>query len=404
MKKVFFFLVSLALLICFLPTKVSALGVAIGPGTFEITNALRGTEYKETLAIFNPSTPDTHYNLSTDGQAANWISFYLLTDQQQSITGIDVPGQSNISIMLKVDVPSNAADGSYTAIIYAKTNPIASSGSGIATVMQAESQMTIDVTGTQTISGTVNTVTVNNPEAGMPMRLVVNFENTGNVTVQPNVDCVINKDNVKITEITNNTTDVEPQTQEDIQTEWATTIDDKIGDYTGHVTVSLGDKVLTTQDLYFTISLPGTYTQQGELTSMTYEGKPLLNTTVTIQAGFQNTGETDALATFTGQVYLGSNLINVVNSQSTLVPAGQAGTIISYLQLSKSGKYDVKGYISYAGKQTETKELTINVIGAGKTSNLLYVVLGSLVAVIAILTGIFFIIRNNRKPHQDNVS
>jgi len=35
------------------------------------------------------------------------------------------------------------------------------------------------------------------------MRLVVNFENTGNVTVQPNVDCVINKDNVKITEITN---------------------------------------------------------------------------------------------------------------------------------------------------------------------------------------------------------
>jgi hypothetical protein len=86
------------------------------------------------------------------------------------------------------------------------------------------------------------------------------------------------------------------------------------------------------------------------------------------------------------------------------VPAGQAGTIISYLQLSKSGKYDVKGYISYAGKQTETKELTINVIGAGKTSNLLYVVLGSLVAVIAILTGIFFIIRNNRKPHQDNVS
>jgi P pilus assembly chaperone PapD len=72
MKKVFFFLAGLVLLVCLFPSTISALGVAIGPTAFEITNALRGSEYERTITVFNPSTTtETHYNLSTDGQAAS---------------------------------------------------------------------------------------------------------------------------------------------------------------------------------------------------------------------------------------------------------------------------------------------------------------------------------------------
>jgi hypothetical protein len=117
---------------------------------------------------------------------------------------------------------------------------------------------------------------------------------------------------------------------------------------------------------------------------------------VTIQAGFQNTGVADTLVTFTGQVYLGANLINVINSQSTIVPAGQLGTIISYLKLSQTGNYTIKGYISYAGKQTVTKVITINVGGSGKMSYLLYIITGVLV-IIAISAGTFIILRKTRK-------
>ena len=403
MKKVFFFLAGLVLLVCLFPSTISALGVAIGPTAFEITNALRGSEYERTITVFNPSTTETHYNLSTDGQAASWIRFYTLDDEQQAITGIDIIGQSNTQVLLKVNVPSDIADGTYTSTIYAVTNPVAAGGNGVSTAMQARSDMTIDVTGIQIIDGTVKSVTANSPEAGMPMRLVVNFQNNGNVAVQPNIDCVINKGNVKVTEISNNTTSVAPQTDEDIQTEWATTIADQTGDYTGQVTISLGDKVLTTQDLAFTIFLPGTFSEQGELTSLNYIGKPLLNTVVTIQAGFQNIGQTDTLVTFTGQVYIGGNLIDVVNSESTLVPAGQLGTVTSYLKLSQAGKYTIKGYISYAGKQTATKELAFNIAGQGKISNLLYLVVGGVVAVIVILTGIFIIVRKNKKHSPEKI-
>jgi uncharacterized membrane protein len=396
MKKLFFFMVLLGLLVFLFPTTVLALGVALGPSTLELTNALRGTEYERTLTIFNPSTADTHFNLSADGQAQSWLNFYGLDNEQQSITGIDIAGESSAYVLLKVDIPSNAPNGTYTATIYAATAPVAASGNGVSTIMQAQSSVTIDVTGDQVIAGTVNSVTVNSPEAGMPMRLVVNFENTGNVSTVPNIDCVIYNGNVKVAEISNDTTTVAPQAEENIQTEWATTTTDQTGDYTGQVTVSLGNTVLDTQDVAFTLSPPGTFTEVGNLTNLDYLGKPLLNTVVTIQAGFQNTGVADTLVTFTGQVYLGANLINVINSQSTIVPAGQLGTIISYLKLSQTGNYTIKGYISYAGKQTVTKVITINVGGSGKMSYLLYIITGVLV-IIAISAGTFIILRKTRK-------
>ena len=220
------------------------------------------------------------------------------------------------------------------------------------------------VSGEQVIAGTVNNITVNSPEAGMPMILVVNFENTGNVSTIPNIDCLIYKGNTRVAEVNNDTTTVAPQAEEAIQTEWATTTTDQTGDYTGQVTVSLGNTVLDTQNVAFTLSPPGTFTEVGELTSLDYVGEPLLNAVVTIQAGFQNTGVTDTSVTFTGQVYLGGSLINVINSQNTLVPAGQLGTITSYLKLSQTGNYTIEGYISYAGKQTVTKDITINVGGS----------------------------------------
>jgi len=227
-----------------------------------------------------------------------------------------------------------------------------------------------------------------------------------------------------VAEFTNDTTSVKPQSQQDIQTEWATTTG-QAGDYTGQVTVSLGDKILATQDLSFKILPPGTFTKQGELTSLNYEGQPLLNTTLKIKAGFQNTGEGDALAKFIGEVYLGGNLIDTINSEDTLVPVGQTGTIISYLKLSQTGDYTIKGYISYYGKQTGTKELDIKVItnnaptsvttvsgsqvpasitekpgGTGKVT-LYYIVGGA--AAIGILAGILIILRNSRKHAREKL-
>ena len=233
-------------------------GIALGPSTFEFANAVRNTEYEKTLTIYNTGTADAHFNLSADGQAQSWLNFYGLDNEQQSITGIDIAGESSAYVLLKVDIPSNAPNGTYTATIYAATAPIAASGNGVSTIMQAQSSVTIDVTSENVIAGIVNSVTVNSPEAGMPMILTVNFENTGNVSTVPNIDCVIYKGNTEVAEVSNDTTTVAPNAEEDIQIEWPTTSTDQTGDYTGHVTVSLGNTVLDTQDVAFALSPPGT--------------------------------------------------------------------------------------------------------------------------------------------------
>lgn len=411
MKRFLLAVLSAVLLFLLLPAPSYALGIAVAPATMEFTDTLRGVEYERSLTIFNPSQPECKYNLRAEGEAAKWLSFFA-ADTGNPVQQILIPAQNCAYVVVKVNIPPDIANGNYLATIYAETVPTAiPGGGGVSTLMQGRSEVSIGVTGGQIIEGTVNTISANDTEAGMPMRLVVNFTNSGNVTVQPKINCLIYKGTGKVAEFTDDTTSVKPQSQENIQTEWATTVD-QTGDYTGQATVSLGDKVLVTQDLAFKILPPGTFSKQGELTSLNYLGQPLLDTTIKIQAGFKNTGEGDVMAKLIAEVYFNGNLIDTSNSEDTLIPVRQTGNIISYLKLSKTGNYTIKGYISYSGKQTEIKEIAINVPkgsssasqtnGSGKVSDLIYPIVGGVV-LIGILTGIVIVWRKSRKLNSRKV-
>jgi hypothetical protein len=358
MRKIVLSVLSLLVLAVLLPATVLALGVAMGPTSLEITNALRGGQYERSVTVFNPSEPETKYNLMVEGQAADWVSFHDL-NATQIIDSLIIPGESNTTVLLKIKVPSDIANGNYTATIIAETAAIQGSGeTGVSTVMQAQSGLTVTVTGTQIIAGTVISIETQDTEAGLPLRLKVDFKNTGNISVTPQIDCIIIRDSEMITQFSYTQTEVRAEAEVTIPIEWATNTD-QVGNYIARVSVLLTGQLLETKELNFSLLPPGTLTKQGEIINLTYEGQPILNSIIKIVSAFKNTGQGDARAKLIAEVNFNGVLIDTAVSEETLIPVGQDGTLTAYYKLTQKGQYFIRGYITFDGKQTATKEIIV---------------------------------------------
>lgn len=232
----------------------------------------------------------------------------------------------------------------------------------MSTILQATSVLTVTVTGTQIIAGTVFSIKARDTEAGLPLRLAVDFKNTGNVAVTPRIDCQILKGTETVAQFSYNQTEVRAESQEIIPVEWATTIE-QVGAYTARVSVLLNDKLLETKELTFNLLPPGTFTKQGELTSLAYDGQPVLNSLIKFLGVFKNTGEADARAKLIAEVFFNGTLIDTAISEETLIPVGENGTLTSYYKLTQKGQYIIRAYATYEGKQTETKDIVVTVTG-----------------------------------------
>lgn len=399
MKKLLFSLIVIILMsILFSGSPVLSLGVAMGPTTMEIENALRGVEYERVITIFNPSEPDAIYTIRADGQVSPWLSFYEL-NSNEAIQGLVISGQSNTAVLVKIKVPPDISNGSYTATIYAETSPGGDSGDmGVSTVLQAKSLLTVIVGGTQIIEGTVGTISTRDTEAGFPLHIDINFRNKGNIAVNPQIYYQIMQGNTIIIELNYNQSTIKPESREVITVEWETNTNQS-GDYIARVEVSLDEKTLATKELSFTVLPPGSFSKQGEFTNLTYEGQLLLDTILKIFADFQNTGQGDSRAKFVGEVYCDGMLINTIESEVMLIPVGQQETLVSYLELEKNGDYVLRGHVAYEGKQTGPKEISFK-IRNGENEGQLYslslpVIIG-IIAVVVLAITITILLRRKR--------
>jgi hypothetical protein len=305
-----------------------------------------------------------------DGNIASWVSFhdYETSDVIQRLL---ISGKNSNYITIKVKVPPDIINGSYNGTVYIETVPQDLGGSGASAIMQATSAITVNVAGNQIVAGNVGTITALDMEPGLAMRVEVNFQNTGNVGVQPKVECQVNNtDNVQVAAFSSDNFTVKPDSQGNIPVVWSTATDQKTGDYVASVKVSLGDKILATKEVSFKVLPPGTLTKTGELVSLNYAGQPLVGSMLKIQSEFHSTGQADVLAKLISEVYYNGILVDTLNSENTLVPVGQTGTLISYLKLDKTGQYSIKAYVSYEGKQTGVKEIDFNAASVlpGQTS------------------------------------
>jgi hypothetical protein len=425
MKK-FLVIFTTILIFCLTPSIAQALGVAVGPTKIDINDAIRGGEYERLIRIFNPSPEDTEYTLTVEGTAANWTSFFYSDPEKPVGSKLLIVGESNVPILMKIKVPDDIANDTYTANIIVKTAPPENQGeTSVSTILQAISLLTIEVQGEQIRDGEVIRISVADTEVGIPARIETLFKNTGNVKVQPRIDCVILKENEKITEISRADTEIGVEVQDTIVVEWNTD-DQREGEYTARVSVYLDDRLLSTIDIPFELFAPGTLTKEGEFASFYYEGQPVLNSLIKLAGVFSNTGKVASYASLTAEIYLDDELVDIVESEKNLAPVGQKVGVSVYYTFEKAGNYTIKGLISFDGKRTDTKEIDL-VIGtetnqeesnnsgeannengktATNTSNSFLTIGLPIIIVVLVIIGvsIFYFLKKNKRTNKSDSS
>lgn len=373
------------LLMLLVPLYVGAAGLGVGPSVIEMTGLLRGEEYEGTIFAKYIGEGECVLQLSAVGDIDDWVSFYEPSDPTTPIESITTPAGEWTYILVKFKIPDDAPVGTATGTLYAATvAPEVESGQAVS--LQGKVDVTITVTGMAILAGVVNNISTRDVEVGYPLHIKVGFQNTGNVVTAPQIDVKISEGNAAIDNLIFAETNVKPQSSETISVEWDTTGTEP-GDYLARVAVSLGEEIISTKELNFSILPVGTLTRKGVFTELALQGEPKLGTITKVLASFFNTGRIDTKAKFIGEVYCDNELIDNLESEESLVPVGQEDTLTSYVKLERPGHYHIKGYINYEGKKTEVKEISFT-LGGGTEGAGSFSLSTPAIAIIVILVGV----------------
>lgn len=358
--KLLFLSLSLFLLIVL---KVEASGLAMGPTSIRIDNAVRGGEYEKYLFIHSTNNGELNLSANVTGNCSDWIYFYLMEDQTKPVTSFIVPANGDFTLLVKFKIPEDTPTGNYSSIIFVQQTPDAvkpSDGNLSSVGIRVRSTADIAVTGNQIITGEIKSVTTADTEINRPLRIKVSFQNTGNVKEVPLIEVDIKKDDISIDKITYSNTTVKVGLTSVIDVEW-NTIGQTVGNYTANVKVYLENNMLGEENLNFNILERGTLTAEGSVLSVESQQQIDLGDVAKIDVEFVNTGQIDVIAKISGEVYSNNKIINTLSSDETLVKIGKTETLTAYFKPTEDGTYLVKGNVVYEGKKEPLSDMTINV-------------------------------------------
>jgi len=392
-------LIALIMVLLLASSAMAAGGIGTAPSDLTVISAVRQGQYEQSFVVMNLGDQESGYTLTATGDAGSWLSFFQIDTPDTPIDKIDLPAHVNQTVGVKIIIPSDAPDGDHQATIVVTSTPVVlttGSESGQSVALAASINVAITVTGTQVIAGIVNYMDIADIEVGYPLLISVNINNTGNVVEEPEVKAVITHDTTTVDTISINNVEINPQKSATIPVNWDTT-GEAPASYNADVTVSLEGNVIGEQNLNFKILPLGTLTRSGELTDIVVEGNPTTKLMGKVLATFTNTGQIATLATFTGEVYLKGSLVQTVTSDQILVGRGQTVVLNTYFKPDQAGTYVIKGYVTYEGKVTADKQITVKIDGPSSGSTKLIILIAVLI-VVAVLAVV--LIGNYRKIRQ----
>jgi len=387
-------------------TTVQGAILGVGPNYIILKDALRGVEpYQEILFIYNEDNENHTIKLNPTGEVRSWTTFYEYSNTTKPINSTFVRNNSYKMIICKILIPGDTSNGVYngTIEVSAKATQVNASTQNTSQVeLILPILVSINVTGKQNVNLSVVETRVDEVEINFPSQIYIKFKNEGNVRASPNVEVLITKDGRYIDEISSTThsfPDILPGTIKTYTMDWNTT--GKIsGNYNANITITLGNNVIYQDNIDFQLFPPGTFTRNGTLLSIAYEGDLKKGAVLKIIATFVNTGEVDTTAKFLGEVYRDGQLIETLESVEKTVRKFQEKPFESYLTLAEDGRYQVRGHILYEGSESNTKELTFDV--GFVLSNYYLIILFAVVAC-GIVGGVLYLRRKKRK-HVANKS
>ncbi|AKB38673.1 hypothetical protein MSSAC_4083 [Methanosarcina siciliae C2J] len=344
---------------------VLAIGIGISPSEININNGFKGAEYEKSLVIFNTGQEQTNFSLSAEGDISDWVSIYKSDNLSSNITNVLIPGEDKVSLIIVFRVPSDASNGNYSGVLDVNSVPSTdvSEGSQSQMVVGASSYVMINVTGDQILQGEVTSINIEDTEVEYPLKTNILIKNTGNVVASPKIESHFYRGDEEVGSLVNDSASIKPTgVNEKIVTKW-NTHGQAPGNYTLNVIVSLDGQTLKSENISFTIYPTGTFSRQGNLTDILIEGEPEVDKVSKITAYFNNTGQIETSAKFTGEVYKDEELLDTIKSDELTVDKYKQAVLVGYFKPTTPGEYVIKGKVVYSGKETPVNEVSFKVPG-----------------------------------------
>ncbi len=375
-------------------------GIGVYPAEITFSDTLRGGEYFSSIGVINHGAQSRTFTLEATGDIASWISFVDPADRTKNIDHMTTSAGADGHADVRLTVPDSAQNGLYTGEVrtVAVVDGGKIDGSGSTLSLGASIEVKAVVSGKQRVAGKFLELAANDIEVGYPLRVTSKVQNDGNVRVLPQVHVEISTSAKVIGTIDTNDVAVPPNEYRDIESQWDTNIAGP-GDYLITTTVSFPGVQLGQRTRQVRIVPRGSLTRQGSFESLRLANEVVPGSVARVVASYRNTGQVDALAVFSGEVYRDGKLIKSVTSLQKLVRRDEVQQLEALIELPVAGTYKVQGKVNFEGQDSDVRELTFTV-GSSETTNMapVYSVGG---AGLVLLGGVAaFYIR--KRAHQDS--
>jgi hypothetical protein len=369
----------------------NAMGMSVLPAFIKM-NVIRGQQFEIPISVSNPGDEVNVYSINAAEDITGWVNFYDGNKTEQ-IDSITVSPISSSSFVAKFSIPRDINNGKYMSYIYIETAPGDNvTGNSSSLSIKIPVAVSLEVTGSQFLTGQVNNITVSDIEINKLLRVKTEFENTGDVVATPVIESTVSKNGVEVGSFIHNTTSVGVNKSDVIFSEWdATGL--TVGIYELEVKVYLAGSVIKDVNLGFEIMERGTFTAGGKVEEIKASSQVETGKTERIEVTFQNIGQIDVTAKISGEVYQGQSLIDTIEGDETLVRAGESEILTAYFKPTAEGTYTIRSNVIYEGKKEPISEIVIDSRGvAAVSANGSYdnIIIFVIIAVVLIVTFIIY--------------
>ncbi|MGY4884735.1 MAG: hypothetical protein ACP5NZ_04120 [Nanobdellota archaeon] len=384
MKKNNFVICRMIMIICifiFILSFISSANIGISPATIYFKDVLRGGYAEKIVTITIDSTEPTKVTLDTRGNISEWISF----EKTEFEISKDKPYYLKIFVQPPIDMPNGNYSGFLRVTTSSKNKAIEGKATGIVNAA-LDLYIQVDITDIEYSSCRAWNFNVQSAEEGDDVVFNLNIYNEGNVRIFPTIKMDIwNQERTELVKQVEISNEMISPTTEKILTLNVDSSDLEIGQYWAEVT---SVECFSSETLTFDILEEGALKAQGTLLSVKSPPWIKVGDTTLIEALFENTGEKNVNARFKGEITLGSEIIQILESEISSVGIGEIEPFKFYFTPKKEGKYIVTGIVFYDGKRTFEKSTVINVerkgLGWDVVKNvLIYLILIILIAYLA---------------------
>ncbi len=374
--------------------------IGIYPTAISFDSSLRGGEYTRTLGVVTSGTTRLVFSVNARGTIAPWLSF--LDPNAPSVEKSTVTADPRGQLLLKLNVPRNAANGRYRGTVRVESvtavGPASSgtSGGGSGVRVGADIVVTAHVTGTQIVKGRLDdSRSLEKIEPTYPLRITNIVENDGNVVMKPNFDVTIEHGGQSVSKLHFADRTVAAGGRSSIETDWQTRSSTDLGKYVAHVVASFDGVLLGARDVRFEVVPYGSLRRAGQFVNLVVANKVAAHAAADVRATFRNTGEIEVKAVFVGVLERHGQPVRALTSVPVLTLPGSEQSIDVFANVDGGGHYSVNGRIAFDGRQTSERTIAFQV---GATPDHALLILVGVAVVLSLLA--FLVVRARRRGAQ----